>query len=112
MNLPTIVVYNKSNNVNALRVYKGGIPVNLTTTEQIQLRLDNGQIISSIEYPFLITWSVDPDSHGLIYLKLGVISLIATRTYTVELLVFDLLEVEGTFYGFFRLRGIEESYIV
>ena len=108
MSLPTIVVYSKSNNRNTLRLLDKESPVNLEETTKIELRLDDGSVLSSEFYPSQISWSTPPDPNGLVYLALGSL-FFTTRIYTVELLVFDPENTLGIFFGLFRIRAIEES---
>lgn len=107
MSLPTIIVYSKSSNRNILRLLDKDEAVNLGSTTKIELRLDTGKVLSSDEYPDAISWSSDPDPRGLVYLELGTL-IFTTKTYTVELMVFDPLNPLGIFWGFFRIRAIEE----
>ena len=90
MSLPTIVVYSQSSNNNILRLLDKEQPVNLGSTTKIELRLDTGDVLSSDDYPAAISWATGSDPRGLIYLKLGTL-FFTTRTYTVELMVFDPL---------------------
>ena len=107
MSLPTIIVYSQSSNRNILRLLDKDVPVILDSTTKIELRLDTGDTLSSIDYPTAISWAIDPDPRGLVYLNLGTL-FFTTRTYTVELMVFDPLNPLGIFWGFFRIRAIEE----
>lgn len=107
MSLPTIIVYSKSNNQNILRLLDKEQPVDLERVSKIELRLDTGTSLSSEDYPLEISWAVGSDPLGLVYLKLGSL-FFATRIYTAELMVYDNINTLGIFWGFFRIRAIEE----
>jgi hypothetical protein len=108
MSFPTITVYSKSNNLNTLRVLDKGTPVVLDDVTKIELRLDTGEVLSSDDYPTQITWSTGVEPAGLIYLRLGELPFI-TKIYTAELMIFDAVNTLGLFFGYFRMRGIEEK---
>lgn len=108
MSLPTIIVYSQSSNRNTLRLLDREIPVNLTLTTKTELRLDTGDILSSEDYPTAISWAVGTEPRGLVYLSLGQL-FFTTRTYTIELMVFDDLNPLGIFWGYFRVRAIEKK---
>jgi len=107
MSLPTIIVYSQSNNQNILRLLDKDEPVVLDSTTKIELRLDTGDVLSSVDHPDEISWATGSDTRGLVYLKLGQL-FFATRTYTSEMMVFDNVNTLGVFWGFFRVRAIEE----
>ena len=107
MSLPTIIVYSQSSNQNILRLLDKEVPVLLDTVTKIELRLDTDEILSSVTTPSAISWATGSDPRGLVYLKLGQL-FFATRTYTSELMVFDPANPLGVFWGFFRIRAIEE----
>lgn len=107
MSLPTIIVYSQSSNRNMLRLLDKNQPVLLDSVTKIELRLDSGDTLSSESYPLSISWATGDDTRGLIYLRLGEL-FFTTRTYTSELMVFDPINPLGVFWGFFRIRAIEE----
>ena len=107
MSLPTIIVYSQSSNRNILRLLDKGEAVILDSTTKIELRLDTGDVLSSDTYPTAISWAIDPDPRGLVYLRLGEL-FFSSRIYTAELMVFDPVNTLGIFWGFFRIRAIEE----
>lgn len=108
MAVPTIVVYSYSSNRNVIRLLDKGEPVSLKSVQQLDLKLDNGRIISSLTKRREIQWDVDDEPHakGNVYLELGREFLI-TRDYIADVLVYDDLNSLGVFWGYIRIRGIE-----
>jgi len=82
-------------------------PVRLDSVTKIELRLDNGEVISSVDYPKAINWSKGHDKiRGMLYLNLGIL-FFGTNVYVTDLTVYDDLNYLGIFWGYFRIRTIE-----
>jgi len=116
--LPTIVVYNNTDNVNVLRLLNKTDFVHLDNVTKIELRLDTGVVISSDD-PFdtpganlrlvprvPISWATGYGREGSVYLRLGILGIIETKIYTADMVIFDPNNPEGLFWGAFRMRGI------
>ena len=108
MAVPTIVVYSYSSNRNTIRLLNKEEPVSLKSVQQIDLRLDNGRVLTSLNNPRKIQWDVDdePNAKGNVYLELGR-DFFTTKDYIADVMVFDDLNTLGVFWGYLRIRAIE-----
>jgi hypothetical protein len=106
MSLPTISVYSTSNNINVLRLTDRNQPVLLNALTKVELTLDTGTVIDSVQNPTVITWSTGTSTTGLIYLRLGEL-FFASRAYIATLITYDTVNTLGIYWGKLRIIGIE-----
>ncbi len=106
-NLATITVYENSDNLNVLRLLNRNDVITLDGTTKINLILPDDTIISSSVYPDEIEWSTGGDPLGLVFLRLGALTLFDTEYYRVRLFVYSSIAEYGIFWGYFRIRAIK-----
>lgn len=104
--IPTTIVYSPSSNIFRLRLLEKGNPVNLGGLTKIDLVLGNGNTISSDNNPYAFDWL--GNGKGVLTLRLGSLDLI-DGVYNSELVVYDGLNYQGVFWGFFRIRVIGKN---
>lgn len=79
----------------------------------MELRLGPGAVVSSVDYPLAFLWKQAgkyqelPD--GVVDLYLGQAGIFMTKTYNSEFFVFDEYNSSGVFWGYIRIRAIEEN---
>lgn len=106
-NLPTVTVYENSDNLNILRLLNRNDIISLDGTTKIDLILPDDTILSSTVYPAEIEWSTGGEPLGLVFLRLGSLTLFDTEYYRVRLFVYSNIATYGIFWGYFRVRAIK-----
>ena len=106
-NLPTITVYEQSDNLNVLRLLNRNDIITLDGTVKIDLIFPDDTMLSSSVYPDEIEWSTGNESLGLVFLRLGKLALFDSGYYRVRLFVYSSVATYGVFWGYFRIRFIK-----
>lgn len=106
-NLPTITVYEYSDNLNILRLLNRNDVITLDGTTKIDILLPDGTILSSTVYPDKIAWTTGGQPFGLVFLRLGSLTAFDTEYYRVRLFVYNSVTEYGIFWGYFRIRAIK-----
>ena len=102
--IPTITGYYTSDNIVKLRLFNKNVPTNLQSVERVELSCGTGIKVSSDTKKTAFLWR-NQQNLGVLAIFPGRLGLIA-GIYTCRLLVFDDLNYEGVFWGFFRIRII------
>jgi len=106
-NLPTITVYENSDNLNVLRLLNRNDIITLDNTVKIELIMPDDTLLSSTVYPDEMDWSTGGEPFGLVFLRLGKLTLFDSEYYRVRLFVYSTTATYGTFWGYFRIRAIK-----
>jgi len=107
MSFPTITVYGNSENVQSLRLLDKGEPVNLSSVTRVLLELDDRTEVDSDISPSLFDW-INPGTLGVVWFFLGR-KFWSTKIYYAKVIVYDDLNYEGIFWGYLRIRAIENT---
>lgn len=105
MEIPTIIVYSPSNNRNRIQLLDGETPVDLRLTTKIALKLPD-RVIDSDTYPSVFQWGGTLPI-GVVALFLGQLEW-EDEVSTADVLAFDEAYYLGIFFGFIRIRSIED----
>lgn len=107
MSFPTVTVYGNSSNVQSLRLFDRGEPVNLAGVTRVLLELDDKTEIDSDVSPSLFSWR-HVEVKGVVRFFLGR-RFWSTKIFYAKLLIYDELNYRGIFWGYFRIRAIENT---
>lgn len=108
MSFPTVTTYGNSDNLQSLRLLDKGEPVNLSGVTRVLLELDDQREIDSDLSPETFNW-LAPETLGVVWLFLGRNRFWSTKIFYTKLIVYDDLNYEGVFWGYFRIRAIENT---
>ena len=100
--LPTIQVYNPSDNVSRVQFMDNTEPLDLTLISKVEIEIYSGFSIDTDTTPQYIV-KADQTLHlGVIDLFLGRIPQLSQRVYNCKTRLYDSSVPKGTFFGFIR----------
>jgi len=108
MEIITIIVYSPSSNRKRIQLLDGDIPIDLRLVTKMAIKVGKNEIIDSDAYPSVFKWGPSVSiSVGVVDLYLGNV-VMADRITDAEFVVYDEFHHQGLFFGFIRIRWIED----
>lgn len=100
--LPSIEVYNPSDNVAKVQFTNYTEPIDLSHVDKVQLEIYSGYFIDTTTTPLYVQIADQVIHRGVIEVYLGRIPQLSQKVYNIEMKIFDSSVPLGKFFGFLR----------